>query len=277
MDIWQLLLEFIAKNPELISLVSLAVGSAGIVLAFVFYKRSKPTRQIAYASRTFRIISDKCRKVAGLDVIFEGEFVPSLSITRMAIWNAGSEPLRTADIARSDPLSISPRKAAIILKLHLLEVTRQASRVALEGGKVVEEPHRLSFDFLNPGDGLMVEITHTGTGVDELELQGSVVGGRVRKAAADPETVTTIAGPHAATTIISVESGRSQTRIQIISVLGLAVLSFLGVTIGAVTNWFDWRPWSIVAISLFAIAVAINFFSAKKYPPSRIKEFDSDL
>ncbi len=123
----------------------------------------------------------------------------------------------------------------------------------------------------------MVEITHTGTGVDDLELQGSVVGGTVRKAGADPETVTTVADPHSATTIISVESGRSHNKVLAVAALVVGIASLSVAIFGTVTGWIDWGPFTIGAIVFFAVAFAINFYVAKRYPPSGIKLFDSDL
>jgi hypothetical protein len=47
MSYWESVKTFVATNPELINLVSIALGVAGVILAIYFYRRSKPIRQLS--------------------------------------------------------------------------------------------------------------------------------------------------------------------------------------------------------------------------------------
>jgi hypothetical protein len=118
MNYWESIKGFVSANPELINIVSIALGVAGVILALYFYKRSKPIRQLSFACRTFRMISEKHKNVPGLGVTYEGADIPSLSVTRLAVWNAGTEALRDQDIATTDPLFIATRGEKVKLFLN---------------------------------------------------------------------------------------------------------------------------------------------------------------
>jgi len=279
MTYWQSLKDFIAANPELINLVSIALGIAGVLLAVYFYKQSKPIRQLSFACRTFRIISDKCQRVPGLGVAYEGKDIPSLSITKLAVWNAGTEALRAQDIPSSDPLVIAVRGSKVhLLKVAVIEVTHTANAASVQFSvNDGNEPAKLTFEYLNPGDGLLVDVVHTGTGTDDIELRGSLVGALINKAASDPETMTTAAGPHAATTIVSVQSGREHEKFFGYACLAMSVCAAIATGVGAYFDFHDWRTFPFFSIGLFALGLLALAHAARAYPPSTIQQFDSDL
>lgn len=279
MTYWEPLKSFIAANPELINLVSIALGFAGVLLAVYFYRRSKPIRQLSFACRTFRIISDKCQRVPGLGVAYLGKGIPSLSVTKLAVWNAGTEALRAQDIPSSDPLVIGVRGSkAQLLKVAVAEITNTANAASVQiSAHNGRELATLTFEYLNPGDGLLIDVVHTGTGTDDIELRGSLVGAMIKKTASDPETMTTAAGPHAATTIVSVQSGREHEKYYGYTFLALSACAAIATGVGAYLDFHDWRMLPFFSIGLFALGILALAHAARAYPPSKIQQFDNDL
>lgn len=279
MTYWQSLKSFIATNPELINLVSIALGVAGVILALYFYKRSIPIRQLSYACRTFRIISDKCQRVPELGVTYEGKNIPSLSVTKLAVWNAGTEALRAQDIPSSDPLVIATRgNKAQLLKVMFIEATHPANAAAVqifvrEGNELA----KLTFEYLNPGDALLVDVVHTGTGIDDIELRGSLVGARIRKTTSDPETLTTSADSHGATTLVSVESGRAHEKFFGYAFLTMSACAAIASGVGAYFDFKGWRALPVFSVAFFALGLLVLAHVTRTYPPSKIREFDSDI
>jgi hypothetical protein len=236
---WEKIRQIVSANPELFSILGLAVGVAGLLVALIIYKTSKPRRLLAYATRTFRIISDKSRRVSGLKVLYNDRTVQSLSVTRLGLWNAGNETIRRDDIPSMLPPVIYSRKGVTILETQVLETTSLANKVELKACEDASGGYAVQFDFLDPSDGALFGITHDGVDVKDVAMTGGIIGGRIRCTRADPETITVSADDaHAATTIVKVQSGRSQARSAavlvpvICSIMGIGLAIFVNLLMG---------------------------------------------
>src|SRR5258707_7193875 len=100
--LWLPIKNFISGNPGIVAIVGVVGTISGIVLAVLFYKLSRPRRLLAYATRTFRVVPQGRIKLQGLQTTYYGYPVESLSVTRLAVWNAGNESIRRGDIPASD-------------------------------------------------------------------------------------------------------------------------------------------------------------------------------
>jgi len=272
MEFWQILKTFISKHTELINFASLSFGFTGIILAFLFYRASKPTRQLSYSTRTFRIISEKTKNIPGLEVKFDGQNVNAISVTRLAIWNGGSEPLRSTDIPENELLTIQAREGVEILKAELIESTSSAIRASMRKTNDALSRYGFHFEFLNPRDGAIANIIHNGTGLEDLSLLGTIIGGKIKRTNAEPETVTTLADPHSATTIMEVQSRRSYWEAMAFLSIGISIIcSFISLFIREASFLI------FIALLLLLVAFLILFSSRRNYPPSQLRMWDDNL
>ena len=271
MELWQIVKDFISEHTELITLASLSFGFIGIILAFIFYRSSKPIRQLSYSTRTFRIISEKAKKVAGLAVKYNGQKVNAISVTRLAIWNGGTEPLRATEISENDPLIIKPIEGVNILKAELIESTSSANKSTIKQTNDESGRYKFCFDFLNPTDGIIASFVHNGTDIKDLSLLGTLIGAKIKRTAADPETVTTSAEPHAATTIMYVESARSYCKFMPLSIIFGSIVFFI------ISFFTDDKMPLVIAIVGLVTAFGLFFYFKRKYPPSQLKMYDDNL
>lgn len=220
--------EFVVEHSALISFISLAIGIVGIFLAIFFYLRSKPIKLLAFASRTFRVITDtdRSKKIKGLEVRVFGRLAPVVTVTRLALWNAGNRTIQFEDIAEKDPLRLLPTGVVEVFSIELLEQTKEANQVSfLEVQDNQDNPnaYKISFDYLDPGDGILINLVHSGMGLEEFKIVGSIKGGNVRRASSSPGIIRTIpvrGGPP----IIKTESGRQSIRRASLAFLALACL-----------------------------------------------------
>lgn len=263
---WDAVKHFTSAQPELISLISLGCGAASIVLAFILYRASKQRRLLAYATRTFRIISDKARGVNGLRVLYGDEPVRSLSVTRLGMWNAGNEVLRRTDIPSRHPPVIYAKKGVCILEAQLLETTSLANGIQLTPFEGEISGYAVMFEFLDPNDGALISIAHDGIEVDDIVMSGSIIGGHIRRRATDPETPNKSIG---LTTVVK-DSGRSSAQ-------ELAIFSLCFLPLGILAAFFDLTI-SVGIIMGNVIACGIVYVKSRiSYPPSRLKMFDDNL
>ncbi len=158
-----------------------------------------------------------------------------------------------------------------ILKAELIESTSSANKTAIKQVSDGSGRYIFSFDFLNTRDGVIASLVHDGTGIEDLSLLGTLIGGKVKRTAADPETVTTSAGPHAATTIVHVDSARSYWSAIPWILCGFSMVGFI------VTLFIDSKQPLVFAIICLVLAFGVFLYFRRKYPPSQLKMYDDNL
>ena len=141
--------------------VGTIVGTAGAALAVFLYWRSRIPGIIAFQSHNVSMIGDG-DAVFPSEVTFQyqGTPVPRITSSTVWMWNAGKKTVRGTDVVAHDPLRLhfSPE----VLTVSIRKVSREALRITAdtsEDRKIV----RCGFEFLDPGDGGVLEVLHTGS------------------------------------------------------------------------------------------------------------------
>lgn len=110
-----------------------------------------------------------------LDINFDGKKLTRVSRTYLALWNHRGDTVMAADVLPSDPLRITVEDDDEILQTRVVSLSRlQIAPDVTPGGKGA----MLTFTFLDPGDGFIVEVMHRGTSAARLE--GTVPGAAIR-------------------------------------------------------------------------------------------------
>jgi hypothetical protein len=262
-------IESIRNEPNLLTLIGLAIGAIGIALAIYFYIKGKPLKFIASASRSFRVISGRSRKIPGLHVLIHGQPVTIITVTRFAFWNTGNRTIDSLDIPPNDPIVITAMRNAHIDDIELLETTKQANQIQIEK-QDNQQLFKINFEYLDPGDGGTVNIIHNGNEIDEFILKGSIKGGKVGKTWSEEESITAPVGPVGPPVQFSM-SGRKYLRVVAYVFLSLSPISFVAYFL---TQDKDLLFGS--GFCLFVGVIALAFIN-RYYPPSKITTFDTDL
>lgn len=142
-------------------------------LGFGIYQlRRRTTGKLVYQGRGVRLIGHSSTLPPDVQVVYKGDVVPRLSSRRIIIWNDGRSPIRGNDISSSDPLRFAFEEGAVILDADIVKRTRDANDLRIEKN---DNELCIAFDFLNPGDGAVIEILHTGART-YAEALGTIVG-----------------------------------------------------------------------------------------------------
>jgi len=156
-----------------------ALGVAGVFLAIVgiiLSARSLTRARLAYQHRGLTLIGQPEATTYGdIKILFNGEPVPRLVVTRLAFWNAGNTTVRRADLVEKDPLTVCFEEKATILGSRILSETTAVNECILSLNRDFPSRAFLTFDYLNRGDGAVFEIIHTGS-IGRLNIGGSVRG-----------------------------------------------------------------------------------------------------
>ena len=161
--------------------VGAIVGIVGTVVGLVsllLYRRSQISGVIAYQSEDWSMIGASTSIFPpGAEVRYRGTAVPRITSSIVWVWNAGKKTVRGSDIVERDPLQL--RFGGEILNVRTRTVSREVVNFAVDTPTDSSEETRrtiyLSFEFLDPGDGAVLEVLHTGS--DETpKFTGTIVG-----------------------------------------------------------------------------------------------------
>lgn len=163
-----------------IGIIGLVVSIVGIPLAFVLARKGRQRPELRYATDFDELLSpDEGVSREDLRVSYAGHRVDRVSRTVIALWGERGDTVRGADIVEGDRLRIGVADGDVVLQAQPLACSRRPcgfSVTVAPGGTEVE----IDFDFMDPGDGLVVEVLHAGERRARLlgTLRGAVVSNR---------------------------------------------------------------------------------------------------
>lgn len=177
--------EWLAKNPWL-TISSVLVGIVGLILAIGFYLKSRKMKIPCYASRSINVVRDLISKFETLEIRYSGATIENLTITKLAFWNAGQETINNSDIASADPLLVRAKEEYKILDAKVIYARNAPNQFSI----ALEESQKLlslSFDYLDREEGAVIQIIHTGTENDHIEVSGTIKGaGKLHRRSGSP-------------------------------------------------------------------------------------------
>lgn len=272
MQLWTAVRHFISANQELIAILGVLGTIGSTILALVLYRLAKPKKLLAYATRTFRIVREPNWKLPNLEISYNKSPVRSLSVTRVTIWNAGNESVRVTDLPRAHAPIISVPDGLNLFEADVIERTSVVNNFNLEPVYDPQIGYSLTFDFLDPGDGVVIHIVHEGTKLTDVRLSGELIGGRIRRTSAVGERFDAPDDSFPWSKPPDPQSGRAQTRFaaRLLMIL-FPVIGFLLIITGA-------RDAGIGLLSMgLLVGIGMLVLSRRIYPPASLKSYDDNL
>ena len=155
------------------------IGVLGIVIGIsassVFYLLSRRRPSLAYDVETVRLISKQESDLPDrVTIRFDRRPVDRLSRTHVRIWNMGNTTVRGGDVVTEDNLRITLEQAEF-LAAQVVRATRKVNGFGVLTDAFPAKSVECQFDYLDPGDGVAIELVHTGEG-EEPCVRGSVRG-----------------------------------------------------------------------------------------------------
>ncbi len=146
-------------RPEWLNLL---IALISLFLAYFFYRKSRSEAKLYYETRTRHLIGGSKKILPDeVRISFKGLEVPRLSSSHIIFWNAGRVTIRQDDIVQSDPVRIVFSDRTLVLRSRVVSSTRAV--IAFAAKINPEQAHEIlcTFDYLDGGDGAVVEILHT--------------------------------------------------------------------------------------------------------------------
>jgi hypothetical protein len=156
--------------------VGSVIGIIGVLLAvlgLIAYRTSRIGPRPAFQLHSRQLIGRKEQELPNeVEVLFNREPVHRLTISRIVFWNSGNATVQGESIVQTDPLRLEIEDG-VILKAHIPKVTREVINFAVRPYTSSTQA-ALTFDFLDPGDGAVLEVLHTS------EKRDPTVAGTIR-------------------------------------------------------------------------------------------------
>jgi len=130
-----------------------------LVVLFVVQFLLRETKKIRYSIRSFSI-----QYHDALEIKKDGQLIDKLTITGIAIWNAGTQKFTDNDI-NNNPLIIELANREEIIAVDVLDQPKKnnptINRFNYDDKKEASKVH-ISFNYLAPNEGASIQIIHTG-------------------------------------------------------------------------------------------------------------------
>ncbi|WP_430468852.1 hypothetical protein [Vreelandella titanicae] len=142
---------------SLIGLVGIMLGALGIFS----YKISRSVAKPSYQKTSLLLIGrEEDSLPEEVMVTYKGRPVERLTKTTLILWNNGTEVLDGKNIVETDPLIMAFLDGDSILSYKILKQTKDANKIHVEKNNENLSQLKIMFEYLNPNDGLILEILH---------------------------------------------------------------------------------------------------------------------
>lgn len=177
-----------AQDPNLVAWsgwIGIIIGAIGIFLSIYFYLKSKRVKRPYCLTFTHSITSASTVSVTDLEILYRGEPVQNLSVTKFVFWNAGSETINKSDVPDNTPFRIGVTGNSVLLN-HSLEFLKNPSNSVTFLENDAGKSLLVQFDYFDRNDGFVLELLHTANSDKSVEVVGIFKGARplVRRSAA---------------------------------------------------------------------------------------------
>lgn len=168
------LTEWLGTNPWL-GIVSLIIAVLSVILMIIFYIKSKKVKLPCYTFRSNNLVKDLFSRISPLEMRYSGQQIENLTVTKIAFWNAGRDTIDKRDIVSADPLTVHVKEGYKILepiKLYEINPSNQFSTITSEDRSYFT----LQFDYVDKGEGVVIQFFHTGLSSKDVEISGRIKG-----------------------------------------------------------------------------------------------------
>ncbi|MCM1565126.1 MAG: hypothetical protein FNP40_10855 [Dehalobacter sp. 4CP] len=162
----------LATNPWL-AIISTFIGILSLILGIIFFIKSKKTKNPKVQIRSINLLRDSVEKFNGLQILYNGNKIPNVTVTKIALWNDGKDTINNSDIASADPLLIKCKDDYLILEAKIIYTKKESNDVKLhqiEQGK----SYAIEFDYLDFEEGAVIQVLHTGNSSNDIQFCGTI-------------------------------------------------------------------------------------------------------
>ena len=154
--------------------LTIGLGLLAALVAIYSVARKREGTRVAWSVRGQNLVANYGEAVSDLSITFAGESVENLTVSKIAIWNAGTDTINSTDLVEGDLLRIVAETDARLLNVSVIQENNPPNEVRLD---IAADQHSavVDFRFLDSGNGIVAQVFHTGVRGKALSVEGYVV------------------------------------------------------------------------------------------------------
>jgi len=169
------MLKELMSNPYVSAILAFCTIFS-VVYGVWWNKKSKCKKEFSCYRNSYRVVRAGKSFIPELELKYKGTEIQELVVTKYAIWNSGNMMLHESDIVEEKSLQIvGDEKTSHILDAKIIQCSDEDNKFNIE--KSVDGNVKLSFDYVNVKDGIVVQIVHTGEAKD-IKVSCKIKGGK---------------------------------------------------------------------------------------------------
>ena len=167
------MLKSLMSNPYAWAVLAIATLFSALYGVYCRQK-GKKRKQVSFACSSYSLVNSGICRLKNVQVSYSGRTISDLSFSHIYIWNSGNEVINASDIASTMPLSIHNTGSAEILEAGIIRTNEPANCFSL--CECSADKIEIGFEYLAPGEGVAIQVVHSGLSRD-LEVLCKIKGG----------------------------------------------------------------------------------------------------
>lgn len=167
------MLEQLMNNPYAWTVLSI-LTIFSVAYAIYTYRKSKEKKEFSYSQKSSTLILKKKSKFEKLSIVYDGQQIDDLCVSKFTIWNSGNRTLNSDDMVDSKELTITAIDGNKILDTEIIICSEKTNKFSI---KIIDDyTAKIFFNYVDQKDGFVMQVIHTGTS-DSLQVNYKIKGG----------------------------------------------------------------------------------------------------
>ena len=179
------------QNPWIV-LIFMSFTPISILLAIIFFIKSRRKKSFIYYLRNDSLIKDFIQKIEGLNISYSGKNINTLTVTKIVFWNNGTDTIIRNDVPNNNIFSITIENDFDILDASIIQIVNQSNDVKISSSsnsKIIN----IDFDYFDKNEGFVLQLFHNGLDSDNIKINGAIKGfGEISKGRKNENIMQTI-------------------------------------------------------------------------------------
>lgn len=151
------------------------IGIVGFVYGFILQRINKEKKELSYVKKSNALIRGKKSKYEKLSIVYAGQQIESVCVSNIVLWSSGNRTLSSSDLVETKEVTVTAADNNVILDVEIVSTSEETNKFSII--KVDDHCVKVIFDYVDPKDGLAIQIIHTGM-EDSISLSCKIKGGK---------------------------------------------------------------------------------------------------
>ena len=168
----------VLKNSSVAWAILALLTIFSVIFAIATWIIGKKKKRFSVECKTSEIIIAGKTQIEKLHIQYDNKDIDSLSSSKFYVWNSGNTVIDATDIVSSRPLTITSCGKYEIFEAQIVRVSDESNAFCIEDQN--DKLIRIAFEYVDHGDGFVVQVLHTGS-ARNLKFDCKIKGGNKTK------------------------------------------------------------------------------------------------